>query len=184
VPEIERTVGAFINTIPLASHIRGAARLTSWLQAIQADVIQSQQFAQHPLSRLAAWAGLPADQPLFDTLLVCENYPTTQPPPLGDLRIHEVDYALDEGVPLVVEYVVSPQLICRLRYRTDLINAATVQLAALLLRTGIESIPREADATVGHVRAVLAAAAASGPSQDRFAAARREALRRARPAKV
>ncbi len=91
LPDVERTVGAFINTLALPVRIETAAPLVSWLHAIQDGMIDSQRFGYWPLPRVYAWAGLPAEPALFDTVLVCENYPIRDAFRLRDVTMREIE---------------------------------------------------------------------------------------------
>jgi len=75
---IERMVGLFINTLPMRVSVPPAAELVPWLLQLQA---RQSELAQYEFSSLAQIQGLsevPRGEPLFDTLLVFENYPVEE----------------------------------------------------------------------------------------------------------
>ncbi|QQP93606.1 amino acid adenylation domain-containing protein (plasmid) [Skermanella sp. TT6] len=71
----EGMVGMFINTLPVRAALDPAATLADWLPAFQAGFAD---LAAHQDSRLVdiqSWSGRPRQQPLFEAILVYENYP-------------------------------------------------------------------------------------------------------------
>jgi len=179
IQDVETTIGAFINTLPLIVSLDRSAPLATWLRKIQDEFIDSQRFEHFSLSQICAWAGLPADQPLFDTVLVCENYPARRPQRLYDLTFQEVSYSIKESIPVVLEYSFSKLLVCRLRYRPDLVNGAVVGEAAELLRLGFEELERNQEISVGRLASLLdeRAAARRKDRQNQFAVDRGLLLR-------
>lgn len=68
-------MGLFINTLPLRVSIPVAQPLADWWRSLQS---QSAVLREHEYSQLAdvqVWSGQSAAGPLFDSLLVFENYP-------------------------------------------------------------------------------------------------------------
>lgn len=71
---IERMVGLFINTLPLRAQI-GNDTLHPWLRALQDAAIAARAAEHMPLAAIQAQSALPKGQPLFDSLLVFEDFP-------------------------------------------------------------------------------------------------------------
>ena len=71
----QQTVGLFINTIPVRVRIDPARELRAWLQELQTAAARAREFEYAPLSRVQVWAGRGGGEPLFETLVVFENYP-------------------------------------------------------------------------------------------------------------
>jgi len=137
LPDAETTVGNFINTLPFVVELRPTTVLSEWFRDIQTESVAAQQFQYLSLAEICAFAGLPAGRPLFDTVLVCENYPNPRPQLLGNVKVSEISYAVKESVPLILEYHSGETLVCRLRYRPDLVNAAVVFESAELLQAAV-----------------------------------------------
>ncbi|WP_406727866.1 amino acid adenylation domain-containing protein [Streptomyces sp. GD-15H] len=72
---IERTVGLFINTLPLRVRMPGQSPVLAWLQELQEQNLRMRQYEYSPLNKVQQWSGLPKGAPLFETLFVFENYP-------------------------------------------------------------------------------------------------------------
>ncbi|MEV1177007.1 amino acid adenylation domain-containing protein, partial [Nonomuraea sp. NPDC049784] len=76
LPGAESMVGLFITTTPLRARIDQDAKLLPWLEELQAEQIQARRHEHTPLVRIQACSDVPAGQPLFNSLLLFENYPS------------------------------------------------------------------------------------------------------------
>ncbi len=74
LPDAERAVGLFINTLPMACTPRSGAAVGDWLRELQAQGLRMREHEHTPLYDIQRWMGTDAAG-LFDTLLVFENYP-------------------------------------------------------------------------------------------------------------
>src|SRR5437899_5101134 len=75
LPGVERMLGLFINTLPARVRLPADATRFSWLQALQAEQTDARQFEAMPLTRIHAGTDFKAGVPLFETIVVVENYP-------------------------------------------------------------------------------------------------------------
>ncbi|CAM3296301.1 amino acid adenylation domain-containing protein [Corallococcus sp. ZKHCc1 1396] len=106
LPGAESMVGMFINTLPVRVAVEPDAVLVPWLKQLQATQAEAQAHEHSSLTEVQGWSELPRGQPLFDTLLVFENFPRTLAgdaagggPRIGDIDV--IDYthfALDLAV--------------------------------------------------------------------------------------
>ncbi|MEU4734377.1 amino acid adenylation domain-containing protein, partial [Streptomyces fradiae] len=78
LPDVESTVGIFINTLPVRIRLDPARPVADWLRGIQLQQTESRRHDYLSLARVQAEAGLPADTTLFDSLVVFENYPVDE----------------------------------------------------------------------------------------------------------
>jgi len=74
---VEQQVGLFINTLPVIAGSRPDQSVDSWLQSIQTQNLNLREHEHTPLSEIQRWAGQ-GGEPLFDSILVFENYPIAQ----------------------------------------------------------------------------------------------------------
>jgi len=72
---IGEMVGLFINTLPVRSRFAPERRLGPWLGALQESQAEAGRFEHTPLTHVQGWSDVPAGQPLFESILVFENYP-------------------------------------------------------------------------------------------------------------
>ncbi|KYF97349.1 hypothetical protein BE20_38870 [Sorangium cellulosum] len=78
LPEAGSIMGAFINSLPLRLRVPPASRLADWLQQIQALNLELRQYEYSPLVQVQQWSEVERGAPLFDSLLVFQNYPVDQ----------------------------------------------------------------------------------------------------------
>ncbi|TWS93423.1 amino acid adenylation domain-containing protein, partial [Reyranella sp. CPCC 100927] len=89
VPDVENIAGLFINTLPLRVTLSPGTRVGAWLQDLQQQNVALRQHAHVPLSQVQALSGFGPDQPLFESILVFDNYPLDESlmaPQSGGLR--------------------------------------------------------------------------------------------------
>ena len=78
MPEMQRTVGLFINSIALRVQIPAddhRASVRQWLSALLDSNMQLREYEYLPLVNIQEQSELPKGQPLFDSLFVFENAP-------------------------------------------------------------------------------------------------------------
>jgi amino acid adenylation domain-containing protein/non-ribosomal peptide synthase protein (TIGR01720 family) len=73
---IENMVGMFINTLPFRARVDPTATVGAWLRDLQARHARLRDCYEHtPLAMIHQWSGLNREHPLFETVLVFENFP-------------------------------------------------------------------------------------------------------------
>ncbi|MFC5323435.1 amino acid adenylation domain-containing protein, partial [Bradyrhizobium oligotrophicum] len=88
LPDVERTVGLFINTLPLRVELSRSATVVDWLGEIQA---RQSELTEHQYSALAdvqRWGEVAGGKSLFESIVVFENYPTELRAQASDHTIH------------------------------------------------------------------------------------------------
>jgi hypothetical protein len=75
LPDVERAVGLFINTLPQRVKVRREDTVLPWLRALQERQAEQRQFEHVALVDIHKWSEVPRSLPLFETLLAFENYP-------------------------------------------------------------------------------------------------------------
>jgi amino acid adenylation domain-containing protein len=107
VPGVDTIVGLFLNTIPARVRIDGRQPVAAWLAELQATLAESREHDHAPLAVIRSVAELPADDVLFDHILVLEGYPrasSDEETAVGELEldgyqfIDQTNYALNVGV--------------------------------------------------------------------------------------
>ncbi len=71
---VESMIGLLINTVPIAIHVPASTRLLPWLNSLRSEWIAMRDFEHTPLVKIHEWSQIPAGNPLFESLLVFENY--------------------------------------------------------------------------------------------------------------
>src|SRR5262249_2150115 len=75
LPGIESMVGLFINTLPLRVAVPPDIPLVRWLKDIQETNSELLQHEHVPLAEVQSWSSVPRGLPLFESILVFQNYP-------------------------------------------------------------------------------------------------------------
>jgi amino acid adenylation domain-containing protein/non-ribosomal peptide synthase protein (TIGR01720 family) len=70
----EETIGLFINTVPVRVALSGDTRVLSVLENVRKQWVEMRPYEHTPLARVKSVSQAPPGQPLFETLLVFENY--------------------------------------------------------------------------------------------------------------
>jgi non-ribosomal peptide synthetase component F/NRPS condensation-like uncharacterized protein len=76
LPQVDRMVGLFANTLPMRVTVPDDGDLGSWLRDLQNTYAAMRRYEYTPLAEIKKRAGMPGQQ-LFDSLLVLENYSLT-----------------------------------------------------------------------------------------------------------
>lgn len=106
---VEEMVGLFINTLPLVVNWEQNLTVGDWLRQLQAQVAEMRQYEYSALHRLKAMSGLPADRPLFEAILVFENFPLDESlseAALGD-ESAELRFSANDGLTRVGDILLS-----------------------------------------------------------------------------
>ncbi|MEH2621948.1 amino acid adenylation domain-containing protein/non-ribosomal peptide synthase protein (TIGR01720 family) [Bradyrhizobium sp. AZCC 1719] len=120
LPGVERMVGLCINTLPRRVRLDPTARVTDWLVDLQAQQAEEQSHDGCSLIDIRRWSGAPADEALFESVIVFENYPVG--PTLADqaavsateLRVGAIA-SFEEGVHFPLCLVAAPGARIKLR---------------------------------------------------------------------
>jgi non-ribosomal peptide synthase protein (TIGR01720 family) len=72
---VESMIGLFINTVPVRLQVASQASLWSWLEAAQAQRLEQQKYEYCSSGQIRQWVNVPGSLPLYESILVFENYP-------------------------------------------------------------------------------------------------------------
>jgi amino acid adenylation domain-containing protein/non-ribosomal peptide synthase protein (TIGR01720 family) len=161
LPGIESMIGLFINTLPVRVEVDPAAPLDGWLAAVHRRQLEMLQHEAAPLGEVHGYSEVPHGQPLFESLLVFENYPvdeTLRERTGAALAIGGWTASEQTNYPLAV--VVSPAaawLGLQIVFDRGRFDDASVRRLLGHLRMALEALPRLAAARVGDVEILDAA---------------------------
>ena len=75
---VESMVGVFINTLPVCVKLEPDQFLLMWLRQLQAQQVEMRQYEYSPLVDIQGWSQVPRSLPLFESIVVFENYPVEE----------------------------------------------------------------------------------------------------------
>lgn len=125
----DEQMGLFINTLPVVVEPRPEQPLAQWLRSLQADNLSLREHEHSPLFEIQRLFG----GPLFDTLLVFENYP------VDEALQHQADDQLHIGnitthgqthYPISVAVTLGQRLEIKLHHRLDHVSSARAEQIA------------------------------------------------------
>lgn len=97
-------VGLFINTLPVRVQVSPEEFILPWLKQFQTQQAEARQYEYSPLVQIQKWSEVPPGSPLFESIVVFENYPID--PDMeqgsGNLAIRHVQVLEQTNYPLTV----------------------------------------------------------------------------------
>ncbi|CAG2153600.1 non-ribosomal peptide synthetase [Cupriavidus plantarum] len=134
LPGAEAMLGLFINTLPVIQAPAPDQRIDAWLQALQQENLSLREHEHVPLYEIQRWANRGSQhqggQPLFDSILVFENYPVDaalREREQHGLRIGAVQHASMTNYPVTLVITGSQTLDVAISYDTALFEANRVE---------------------------------------------------------
>jgi amino acid adenylation domain-containing protein/non-ribosomal peptide synthase protein (TIGR01720 family) len=120
LPGSETLVGLFINSLPVRVRLPSAtSALSLWLQSLQNQQLEARQYEHSPLVQVQAVSEVPRGTPLFDSLLVFENYPLDATLlEHSSLRVRDIHGFELSNYPLTASVLPGPTLRLRLVFDT------------------------------------------------------------------
>ncbi|MGK4003929.1 amino acid adenylation domain-containing protein [Sorangium sp. So ce1036] len=150
---VDAMVGLFINTLPLRVAVPQAATVAAWLRDLLRTTTELGPHEHTPLAQARAFSAIPAGQPLFESLLVFENYPTdprTQEG-LAELGVRDVAFADQTNYPLTLAVLPGEQLELRLSYDRRRFDDETASRLLGLVEAALRQLVSRPEARVGEL---------------------------------
>ncbi|AUX48175.1 peptide synthetase [Sorangium cellulosum] len=150
---IDAMVGLFINTLPLRVAVPQAATVTGWLRDLLRTTTELGPHEHTPLSQTRAFSAVPAGQPLFESLLVFENYPTDPRTQQGlpGLAVRDVAFADQTNYPLTLIALPGNRLQLCLSYDRQRFDEETASRLLGLVEVALGQLVRRPEARVGEL---------------------------------
>ncbi len=150
LPNVEKRVGMYINTLPLHSTMKSEAKITDWLQDLQKDQVASREYQYTPLQYIQGLTGIQGD--LFDSLLVFENYPMSKviSSKKWSLKIENVQMHEHNNYPFTISVTSADQINIMFMFNTELLDEVYIRkiqghFVNVLLQMTDEKVKRLSD---------------------------------------
>jgi len=139
---VESMVGLFINTLPVRVHVSPDSLLIPWLKELQAQQFRARQYEYSPLVQVQGWSEVPRSLPMFESLLVFENYPLNEALQNQhlSLEISEVHLSERTNYPLTLVGAPGNELLLEIIYDPRRFDPATVNRMLNHLQNLLEDI--------------------------------------------
>ncbi|MFQ5584009.1 MAG: condensation domain-containing protein, partial [Calditrichia bacterium] len=143
LPGAESMIGLFINTLPVAVTIDYGQTLSANIRQIQDKQVEARQFEHTPLMQIKKWSNIPKSLPIFDSILVFENYPVDLNSICSNCKFdsESVLYSGHTHFPLHLRVYPGEQLSVTLVYNTGLVHNAIAEQMLNYLRQILINIP-------------------------------------------
>ncbi|MEU5264300.1 amino acid adenylation domain-containing protein [Amycolatopsis sp. NPDC021455] len=150
VPDVERTVGMFVNTIPVRVRLDGGLPVLDMLQDLQRrqSALTEHQYLGLPEIQKVAGTGA-----IFDTIVMIENYPhdATGLGDDGGVSISSVRTRAGTSYPLTMSVSPGKRLQIRVSYRPDRIDETTAAEVARQVVRVLDRMVAEPSRPVGRL---------------------------------
>jgi amino acid adenylation domain-containing protein len=129
LPNIDRMVGLFINTLPVRLQISGQEKLIPWLKTLQSQQFEQEPYTYYSLADIQKNSDIPPNMSLFESLLVFENYPVNSSKNTSEKTLEITDIRCLErtNYPLTVVIIPNRELSGRIVYDTRRFEAETIE---------------------------------------------------------
>ncbi|MBW4483047.1 MAG: amino acid adenylation domain-containing protein [Tildeniella torsiva UHER 1998/13D] len=137
----EAMIGLLINTLPVRTQMAPGTNLIDWLQQLQIQQAEARQYDYTPLSQIQQWSEIEPGTPLFESLLVVENYPVA--PQLGNssLEIRPMRTVEQTNYPLTAVVELGASLTFKLIYDRDRFGDDFIARFGQHLQMLLENLP-------------------------------------------
>ena len=139
---VESMIGLLINTLPMRVQVSPDASIVSWLKGLQAQQVELRRYEYSTLVQVQGWSEIPHGTPLFESILVFENYPADASEQEQDssLKIHQISSFDRTNYPLTLVAVPGQELLLKLGYDGRRFDAATIRRMMGHLQTLLEGV--------------------------------------------
>ncbi len=159
---VEEMVGLFINALPVRLRVRLDAGLIPWLQQLQAEQFEQREVEHCTLEQILVWAGMPRHVPLFESILVFENYPLEALGRTGGgglaLQMRAANLSESSNYPLTI--YVAPRgrgMALKVAYHPDRFGDAAVRRLLDGLEALLEGVVERPESPLGDLPLLTAA---------------------------
>ncbi|MCB9252008.1 MAG: amino acid adenylation domain-containing protein [Flavobacteriales bacterium] len=143
IPNIDKRVGMYINTIPFVSEYKNGSTVVDWLKKIQKEQVLSRNHQFTPLNDVLKSAGW--DGSLFDSILVFENYPVSKMLSERKWSLQVENFKMEEqtNYPLSITISISDELTIEFNYNNALISKSYVDHIIKHFEYVLDQIPEK-----------------------------------------
>ena len=151
-PEIDSLVGLLIGTLPLRVCVPQNEPLSAWLQQMQKAAFKLREHETTSLNQIHEWSEVPRGAPLFETIVVFENFAGHDLPlDLGGAIEISESHLARTNYPLTLVVNQQPQLSLRVVYHRSRFAADAIARMLNHCVTILESFANDLDRPVSAV---------------------------------
>ncbi len=158
LPDIENMIGLFINTLPLRVRLNPTLTVADWLQEIQQRHMQMREYEYSKLTDIHQAIAFPAGEPLFESILVFENYPINESLKNQgqNIKVDNIQFYERTNYPLTIAFVPDDGLLLRLNYETKFLSPKAAKILLQGLKNLLLKLALHPDVTLGTIELLSA----------------------------
>ncbi|MCU7520951.1 MAG: amino acid adenylation domain-containing protein [Ignavibacteria bacterium] len=150
---IDSTVGLFINTLPVRIKIEPEITLAAWLRNIQFQQAEQRKYEYCALTDIQGWSRIPREVPLFDSIIVFENYPASAA--LSRLKekisIDEVRSHTRTNYPLTIALGVGEEISIEMAYDESFFDSEEIEALFSHFKALLSSVSLNAEKKLNEI---------------------------------
>jgi amino acid adenylation domain-containing protein len=137
-------VGLFINTLPMRVRVNPEATLIPWLKELRSQSIAMRAYEHTPLEKVRRWSDMTPGKPLFESILVFENFHLNSllQSAGGTWTNREFHLSEQTNYPIILAAYDGIELCLKIGFDRGRLNDATVGRMLGHLRTLLEAIAK------------------------------------------
>ncbi|MGB3299068.1 MAG: amino acid adenylation domain-containing protein, partial [Phormidesmis sp.] len=151
LPEANQRVGLFINTLPMRVNMAADSPLIPWLQTIQAQQLAQQPYEYTPLTEIQAVSSIPRQSPLFESVVVFENYPLESTKGIAGLDLLDVAVIEQTHYPLTLFAVATEAISFKAMYDAQRFSEGAIARLSNHLQTTLTAITTHPQSNLGDI---------------------------------
>lgn len=152
---VEQIVGLFMNTLPLRVLVDGEQLLPVWLRNLQESQLHQRNYEFSSLIDIKKWSEMHKDVPLFESIIVFENYPMSSLQSWNDgLEMVEARSDGWTNYPLTLLVIPEEQLLIRAKYDSEYFDPDYLQQLLHHFKHLLEQIAEEPERRIAQYRLV------------------------------
>jgi amino acid adenylation domain-containing protein/non-ribosomal peptide synthase protein (TIGR01720 family) len=158
LPSVENMVGLFINTLPTRVRLDPALTVASWLEDIQQCQAQMREYEYGKLTDIRNAIAFAANEPLFESILVFENYPVDKSLKNQgqDIKVDDIRFYERTNYPLTVAFIPDSGLLLKLNYETKFLSPTAAKILLKRLQSLLLKLAQHPDEPLGAIEILSA----------------------------
>lgn len=150
---MEEMIGLFINNLPVRVWLDLEKPVCEWLNELQDQRVTMSEHEYSPLVEVQRWSEVPRGTPLFDNILVFDNYPVDEALPrlAKSLRTHGLRMLENNNYPLSVDVGIGKRLLIKITYDLSRFDSVSISRILLHLERVLETIVEDPDRRLGEL---------------------------------
>ncbi|BAY50309.1 amino acid adenylation domain-containing protein (plasmid) [Scytonema sp. HK-05] len=142
ITDVESIVGLFINTLPMRVTLLGEDTVLAILKQIHKQQVEMSTYEYTPLVEIQRMSDVPQGLPLFESIVVFENYPVDAALEQHSRKLHISDVRTIEKTNYPLTLIAQPgvQLSLRFMYNSQRFDTAAIARMADHFQTLLEGI--------------------------------------------